>query len=74
MKTANDLLNKLVRDGGAIVSSGECSEMEISDARARGDFYVDDNSMGYVLRHKEWLARVKRLNEAASANGDTASQ
>ena len=58
MKTADDLIQRLVSHGGAIVSSGDCSEMEIADARVRGDFYVDDNGLGYVIRLKKWLDRV----------------
>lgn len=58
IKTADDLLARLVARGGAIVSSGVCSEMEIADARARGDFYVDAKHLGYVLRLKAWVDKV----------------
>lgn len=56
--TPKGLLDKLVREGGCIVSSGDCSELEIADARVRGDFYVDETGFGYVLRMKQWLDRV----------------
>lgn len=56
--SADELLNRLAERGSAIVSSGSCSEMEIADARARGDFYVDATGLGYVLRLREWLDRV----------------
>lgn len=58
MKTADEFLHRLMTNGGAIVSSNMCSDMEIADARLRGDFYVDVDGLGYVLRMKEWLARV----------------
>ncbi len=58
MKTADELLARLVERGGAIVSSGACSEMEIADARVRGDFYIDSKGMGYVLRLKAWVDKV----------------
>lgn len=58
MNSADELLARLVERGGAIVSSGSCSEMEIADARVRGDFYVDGNGLGYVLRMKKWLDKV----------------
>ena len=58
MKNADDLLARLVTNGGAIVSSGSCSDMEIADARVRGDFYVDADGLGYVLRMKSWLDRA----------------
>ena len=58
IKTADELLARLIARGGAIVSSGVCSEMEIADARARGDFYVDAKHLGYVLRLKAWVDKV----------------
>lgn len=58
IKSADELLRRLVENGGAIVSSGDCSTLEIADARARGDFYVDEGGLGYVLRMKAWLDKV----------------
>lgn len=58
LTSADELLARLVDRGGAIVSSGVCSEMEIADARARGDFYVDSKGLGYVLRLKAWVDKV----------------
>lgn len=54
--TINQLIQQLVTDGGAIVSSGDCSEMEITNAQATGRFSVREDGMGFVLRSKEWLA------------------
>ena len=48
--TMKYLLEKMATDGGSIVSSANCSEFEISEARARGDLYVDENNLGYVRR------------------------
>jgi len=53
------LLEMLSLYGGAIVSSGECSNMEISDAHANGRLAVMGDGCGYVLRSKEWLALQK---------------
>lgn len=44
-----------LRDGGAIVSSGKCSEIEIVNAQANGRFFVDSEGFGYVLRSNLWL-------------------
>lgn len=52
------ILEQLAHRGGCIVSSNDCSELEIADAKVRGDFYVDRNGFGYVIRSKEWLDRV----------------
>jgi hypothetical protein len=48
-------LYKLAEGGGAIVSSNNCSEMEIANAQACGRFFVDPDGLGYVLRSKRWL-------------------
>lgn len=61
--TMNDLIKKLGTDGGAIVSTGDCSELEIAHARARGYLYVDDNGLGYVLRSRRWLERAQSFGE-----------
>lgn len=60
------LIKKLAVEGGCIVSSADCSEMEIADARARGDFWVDNHNYGYVRRLPEWLQRHSRFARNAS--------
>ena len=65
--TTTQLINQLVTEGGAIVSSGECSEMEISNAQATGRFAVRDDGMGFVRRSKEWLA-LQLAREKAHPN------
>lgn len=52
---AKEFLDVLASQGGAIVSSNECSEMEIADAAARGDFYVNEDSLGFIRRTQKWL-------------------
>jgi len=47
-------LEALCRERGAIVSSNDCSEIEIVYARACNRFYVDSNGLGYVLRTQAW--------------------
>lgn len=53
--TLKQIMDKLAERGGAIVSSNDCSEQEISMARANGDFTVDENGYGFVLRSAKWL-------------------
>lgn len=48
-------LEKLAQWGGAIVSSNECSEIELADARLTDRLFVDANEYGYVWRTAEWL-------------------
>jgi hypothetical protein len=80
--TPTELLKQLAREGGAIVTSAECSEMEITAARACGRFSVNDDGIGFVRRHADWLALQKArelahpntndrysLNEQSSATG-----
>jgi hypothetical protein len=57
--TLKQILEQLVNEGGAIVTTNECSEMEIADAKATGRMTVDENGIGYVRRYREWLNRHK---------------
>jgi len=53
--TLTQIINQLASDGGAIVSSNACSDIELADARVTGRFTVDENGFGYVRRTQEWL-------------------
>lgn len=55
-----EIFDKLANEGGCLVNSADCSEMEISDARSRGDFYLD-GSVGFVRRLPQWLAKHCRF-------------
>ena len=46
----NQMFERLKTDGGCIVSSNACSALEIACARACGDFAVDEDGYGFVLR------------------------
>lgn len=63
--TPTQLLNQLATEGGAIVSSGICSELEIADAQATGRFAVDDDGLGFVRRTTEWVKRADKKHEDA---------
>lgn len=60
---ANTFLSLLGEERGAIVSSADCSEMEIAFARDQGRFYVDNDGMGYVMRPREWLGNAMAAME-----------
>lgn len=60
--TPMELIQQLIREGGAIVSSNDCTEMEIVDARVHGRFAVDSEGMGFVRRMKEWLDRIHKAD------------
>ena len=66
--TLKQILEQLVKEGGAIVSSNDCSEMELVNARAGGRFAVDDG-LGFVLRTKKWL-ELQLAREKAHPNTD----
>lgn len=69
--TPEQLLEKLTNEGGAIVLSDQCSEIEISDAQCTGRFAVNKDGIGYVWRYPEWLAKHKgctgKLGDAVGA-------
>jgi hypothetical protein len=75
--TIDQLINQLAAEGGAIVTSGECSEMEIADAQATGRFAVREDGIGFVRRYAEWLAlqlereKLHRQPTAIAADTDT---
>lgn len=66
--TTQQLIQQIVTDGGAIVSSNDCSEMEISVAQSVGRFAAEDG-FGFVRRPKEWLA-LNKNREIAHPNTD----
>jgi len=45
-----DRMLSLVAEGGWLVSSSRCSQMEIAFARAEGRMFVDADGLGYVVR------------------------
>lgn len=54
MPNITDILTALIDERGAIVSSADCSEMELAFARKEGRFYVDKDGFGFVLRMRLW--------------------
>ena len=67
--TITQLIQQLITEGGAIVTSDACSEMEIADARATGRFSVNEDGIGFVRRYQEWLA-ISKAREIAHPNTD----
>lgn len=59
----SDLLVDLTNDGGAIVCSSQCSELEISHARIQGRFAVTEEGLGFVRRPQQWLEAIKGPDE-----------
>lgn len=58
MKTITQLVKDLASKGGAIVSTNDCSEIEITDAQSTNRF-ARASSLGFVRRTKEWLELQK---------------
>lgn len=65
MQTIEQLVRQLREEGGAIVNTGACSEMEIADARSSGRYAVDEDGFGYVRRYKEWLRKIEVHEETS---------
>lgn len=61
MTTERQILDALIQERGAIVSSADCSEMEIAFARTEGRFFVDANGMGFVVRPRQWRENAERV-------------
>ncbi len=58
------LLQCLVRERGAIVSSADCSVMELAFAREEGRFFVDEEGLGYVVRPGQWRENAEAALES----------
>lgn len=65
------LFEALATKSGCLVSSADCSEIEIADAQRRGDFYVFAGGLGLVHRHAEWLQRHSRFARNAVSSCET---
>lgn len=64
-----ELFKQLAEDGGAIVSTKDCSQLEIAYANANGKMWVDEFGCGFVLRSQLWLDLTKwRENAMATRN------
>jgi hypothetical protein len=63
------LLEKLKSEGGAIVTSDMCSEIEMAEARVTGRWWVDEDGIGYVLRYPEWLKKAMDAVKNQSEDG-----
>ena len=60
---AKKFLLRVAETNGAIVSSAAAHEIEIADARVRGDWLVID-SLGFILRFKDWRERAEKAIHA----------
>lgn len=67
--TANELLVKLAFDGGYIVCSDECSEIEIAEAMVADRMHVDANHFGHILRPKKNWDMMKAAFEHCFNDG-----
>lgn len=59
MITIDKLIEQLAAEGGAIVTTNDCSVMEIADARATNRMAVREDGIGFIRRTAEWLELQK---------------
>ncbi len=62
-----ELLQKLKKESGALVSTKDCSPFEIAIAQTQGNMFVDADGCGFILRPQIWLDSVKALSESLTA-------
>jgi hypothetical protein len=48
-KTVGELIDEMLRDGGIMASSAECTIGEISVAQEEGRFAINSEGLGFVL-------------------------
>ena len=54
-RNADEALEAIVTERGALISSADCTSAEIAIARSYGRFFVREDGMGFVIRPNEWL-------------------
>ncbi len=57
------LFQKLKEEGGAIVSTKDCTPLEIAMAQTEGRMFVDEAGCGFILRPAVWLNAVNQMAE-----------
>lgn len=62
--TSQQLIYTMATEGGCIVSTASCSEVEIANARAHGRMAVTEDGLGYILRPKDWLTGAEKCVRA----------
>jgi hypothetical protein len=55
MRTLEDFVNRMITEGGAIVTSDALSPGEIAVSRAAGRMFVTSEGYGLHLKPKLWL-------------------
>jgi hypothetical protein len=50
------LTELLIKHGGKIISSNDCSVLEIAEARADNRMWVDENGFGFIFMPKDYAA------------------
>lgn len=58
MKTESELVDIMLRDGGAIIGSDDCEPAEIAIAKACGRFALR-GEYGLVLKPRGWVAAAR---------------
>ncbi len=66
MKTLNDLIEEMLTNGGAIITSDSCEPAEIAIARACGRFALHGD-YGLVLKPKGWVLAAREGIDARLA-------
>ena len=70
LSPATQLLLDLITEGGAVVSSDACSELEIKSAQHFGRFAADNEGFGFVRHTKQWV----RLNQLCNTQSPAPSK
>lgn len=61
MLTTSELLDRLVKEGGCVVTEAQCTPTEVTEALARDDYALNYDGKGFVRRTQSWLDRQHYL-------------
>lgn len=63
INTMQKLLNLLAEKSGFIMSSNDCSVLEIANARANDTMFVDENGFGFIWFPYNYLPSQHQIND-----------
>lgn len=64
-ESAEDFLKRAVEKGGRVVSSGDLNTWQISEAQAKGDWWVSEDGFGWAILPWELTTDKDRERERA---------
>lgn len=69
-RNVSEAIPALLAEGGALVCSSSCDNVELSFARSEHRFFVAADGCGFVLRPRDWLDYAEQAIKRATSPSD----